>query len=382
MSTPFSTCIVKVVSPCNLNCTYCYEYNRGDETWRNRPVRISKDVVEKLAERINEHSELHAIKQFNINAHGGEPFLLTANGLEMFYSTLLGKINPQIKLNFGLQTNATLATEKIIDVLNKYKVSVGVSMDGYDKANEFRINHKGEDSFEAIHKGALLIKEKAKYFSGFLCVINVNSDPVKVLDYFKSFNPPTLDLLQPFGNWDNLPHNDTVGKLGDWLSRAFHHYVTESGFEKIKIRILDDALKTVLGGKPSVDWFGNIEPDYFIVTTDGNYEGLDTLKVVGTIGRELNLSVSDTSIEQIRQSDFIAMRSLGMEQTANECQDCHIFKWCGGGYLPTRFSKENNFKNTSIYCEDLKLLFRNVALWCNENTEVNKNFISQTLLKY
>ena len=97
-----------------------------------------------------------------------------------------------------------------------------------------------------------------------------------------------------------------------------------------------------MGGKPSVDWFGNIEPDYFIVTTDGNYEGLDTLKVVGTIGRELNLSVSDTSIEQIRQSDFIAMRSLGMEQTANKCQECNIFKWCGGGYLPTRFSKENN----------------------------------------
>ena len=137
-----------------------------------------------------------------------------------------------------------------------------------------------------------------------------------------------------------------------------------------------------MGGKPSVDWFGNIEPDYFIVTTDGNYEGLDTLKVVGTIGRELNLSVSDTSIEQIRQSDFIAMRSLGMEQTAKKCQECNIFKWCGGGYLPTRFSKENNFKNTSIYCEDLKLLFRNVAQWCNENTEVNKDFISQTLLKY
>ena len=255
-------------------------------------------------------------------------------------------------------------------------------MDGYNKANEFRVNHKGEDSFDAIHKGALLISEKAKYFSGFLCVINVNSDPVKVLDYFKSFKPPTVDLLQPFGNWDNLPHNDTVGKLGEWLAKSFHHYVSEPGFDKIKIRILDDALKTVLGGKPSVDWFGNIEPDYFIVTTDGNYEGLDTLKVVGTIGRELNLSVSDTSIEQIRQSDFIAMRSLGMEQTAKKCQECNIFKWCGGGYLPTRFSKENNFKNTSIYCEDLKLLFRNVAQWCNENTEVNKDFISQTLLKY
>lgn len=382
MSTPFSTCIVKVVSPCNLNCTYCYEYNRGDNSWRNRPVLISKDVVEKLAERINEHATLHEIKQFNINAHGGEPLMLNAEGLEMFYSTLLSNINSDIQINFGLQTNATLATEKIIDVLNKYKVSIGVSMDGYDKANEFRINHKGEDSFEDINKGALLIAHKAKYFSGILCVINVNSDPAKVLEYFKAFNPPAVDLLQPFGNWDNLPHNDTVNKLGGWLSKAFQHYVNTPGFDKIKIRILDDAMKVVLGGKPSVDWFGNIEPDYFIVTTDGNYEGLDTLKVVGTIGRELGLSVFDSSIEQIRQSDFIAMRSLGIEQTAKKCQECHIFKWCGGGYLPTRFSKNNNFKNPSIYCEDLKTLFKNIAVWSSENTDVNKLEISETLNRY
>jgi uncharacterized protein len=382
MSTPFSTCIVKVVSPCNLNCTYCYEYNRGDETWRNRPVRITKEVVERLALRINEHAILHNISQFNINAHGGEPFLLTADGLEMFYSTLLARLDPELRINFGLQTNATLATEKIIDILNKYKVSVGVSMDGYDKANEFRVNHKGEDSFAAIHRGALLIKNRAKFFSGFLCVINVNSDPAVVLDYFKSFNPPTIDLLQPFGNWSNLPHNETVGQLGSWLSRAFHHYVSESGFDNIRIRILDDALKIVLGGKPSVDWFGNIEPDYFIVTTDGNYEGLDTLKVVGTTGRELNLSVFDTSIEEIRQSDFIAMRSLGIEQTSFECQRCHVFEWCGGGYLPTRFSKENHFRNPSVYCDDLKFLFKMLANWCKDNTDVNREFINQTLMKY
>jgi uncharacterized protein len=382
MSTPFNTCIVKVVSPCNLNCTYCYEYNRGDDTWKNRPVKISKEVVSNLAFRINEHADLHGLTSFFINAHGGEPFLLTAEGLDMFYSTLSTKINSKIKINFGLQTNATLATDKIIDVLNQHKVSVGVSMDGYHEANEFRVNHKGLDSFESIHKGAKLISEKAKYFSGFLAVINVNSDPIKVLDYFKSFNPPTIDLLQPFGNWDNLPHNDTAGKLGNWLSKAFHHYVGESGLEKIKVRILDDALKTVLGGKPSVDWFGNIEPDYFIVTTDGNYEGLDTLKVVGTIGRELGLSVFDTSIEKIRQSDFIAMRSLGMEQTSKKCQECQIFKWCGGGYFPTRFSKENNFKNPSVYCEDLKILFKNVGDWCIANTDVNKEIINHTLMNY
>ena len=30
--------VLKVVSRCNLNCSYCYVYNKGDSTWRTRPV--------------------------------------------------------------------------------------------------------------------------------------------------------------------------------------------------------------------------------------------------------------------------------------------------------------------------------------------------------
>ena len=31
------TVILKVVAPCNLNCSYCYEYNMGDDSWKFKP---------------------------------------------------------------------------------------------------------------------------------------------------------------------------------------------------------------------------------------------------------------------------------------------------------------------------------------------------------
>ena len=37
----FNTLIVKFASPCNLNCTYCYEYNTGDDSWKKKPKFIS-----------------------------------------------------------------------------------------------------------------------------------------------------------------------------------------------------------------------------------------------------------------------------------------------------------------------------------------------------
>ena len=41
---PCKTFVVKVVSRCNLNCSYCYMYNLQDRTWRNQPGIMSAEV--------------------------------------------------------------------------------------------------------------------------------------------------------------------------------------------------------------------------------------------------------------------------------------------------------------------------------------------------
>ena len=35
--------VVKVASRCNLDCTYCYEYNLGDDTWKHQPRFMEKN---------------------------------------------------------------------------------------------------------------------------------------------------------------------------------------------------------------------------------------------------------------------------------------------------------------------------------------------------
>ena len=35
------TVLLKVASRCNLNCTYCYVYNKGDTTWQGMPAQMS-----------------------------------------------------------------------------------------------------------------------------------------------------------------------------------------------------------------------------------------------------------------------------------------------------------------------------------------------------
>ena len=115
----------------------------------------------------------------------------------------------------------------------------------------------------------------------------------------------------------------------------------------------------VLTGRSNSDWFPSVPPGYIVVATDGAYEGLDTLKIVGGEGREFNLNVENNSIDQVVRHPFIAARSEN--KLCNTCQACTIKDWCHGGYYPTRFSFENGFDNPSFYCNDWKFLFQKLA---------------------
>src|SRR5713226_8596184 len=74
-ATPLSSFILKVASRCNLDCTYCYEYNMGDQSWRSQPHFVSLDTIRKSAQRVREHALRHGVKFVAFSFHGGEPLL-------------------------------------------------------------------------------------------------------------------------------------------------------------------------------------------------------------------------------------------------------------------------------------------------------------------
>ena len=57
------TFVLKVVSRCNLNCTYCYVYNKGDATWKDRPVVMREDVLERALDRTEESARHDTLRE-------------------------------------------------------------------------------------------------------------------------------------------------------------------------------------------------------------------------------------------------------------------------------------------------------------------------------
>jgi sulfatase maturation enzyme AslB (radical SAM superfamily) len=353
------TAVLKVASPCNLNCTYCYEYNRGDDSWKSKPKVLALETARVIGHRVLEYAMARGLNGFQFTLHGGEPLLVGAKGIDTLIAELRASCSP-LHLRFGMQTNGTLVTEDIATLLASHGVRVGVSIDGDIRANRLRVDHQGRGSWERAVAGIGLLK-KAGCLSGIQAVIDLDSEPETVLDAIAAFEPPEIELGQPFGCHDNPPAiGGTRYSLGDWLSRAFDHWRTSAALAGSRITVLADAVRAVMTERSTSEWFASLPPGYIIIATDGAYEGLDTLKVVGTAGRVLGMSVRTHSIEEALEHPYIRMRATG-PQLPTDCAGCSIAPWCSGGYYPSRYGRGRGFDNPTIYCRDMKVLFRHVA---------------------
>ena len=135
-----NTLVIKYAAPCNLNCSYCYEYNHGDDTWKSKPKKISLDVIEEIAKKTKNFLTSNKSLNFNIVAHGGEPLLLPPKYLEETYEIFQSYL-ANFNINYSMQTNATLINKQYCEIFKKYNIRLGISLDGDKDANVFRVDH-------------------------------------------------------------------------------------------------------------------------------------------------------------------------------------------------------------------------------------------------
>lgn len=356
----FNTLILKIASRCNIDCSYCYEYNRGDSSWKVKPKRLSIPHARLIGERIAEFCQHSSQDQFTVVFHGGEPLLVGPKYLQQLIYTIKNEVHGNVEIRFGLQTNGLLVSEEYIDLFLRNRVAVGVSLDGDEYANRKRVDKKGMSTFELATQSVRRLK-RAGCLAGVQAVIDLWSTPETVLKCLADLQPPLIELSQPLGSHDNNPFEISPPiSLGDWLVRAYQFWETDENMRGIKIAVFTEVVRTIIHGKGASDWFPGLPPNYLLVGSDGYYEGLDTLKVADSAGRELGLSICEHSIIDALSHPFISFR--GSENALpDDCRSCPISDWCCGGSYPSRHGRGNGFNNSSIYCRDMKKIFLEIG---------------------
>lgn len=360
------TFLLKVSARCNLNCSYCYEFNLADSSWRRKPTLMTGAVVESAVRRIEQHIALHDLKAVDIVFHGGEP-LLAGRG---FFRELMRQFRRSIRdtcsVNFGLQTNATLLDVEWLDFFLQHSIGVGVSVDGPKYANDrFRVDHRGRSSFEDIEQ-ALSLYSRPKYeriCGGLLAVMHPENDPTEVFDWLCSWKTPAVDFLFPLYNHCNPPplafEPEAGYGFGRWLSRIFDKWYGEDMHE-VKIRIFEEIMHLLLGGVRTYESLGLSPVQLVVIQTDGGYEAVDSLKSTYEGAVATGKTVFESSIDEVLEIPLIRARYRRSEHLCTQCMRCELVRVCGGGYIPHRYHATLGFTAPSVYCRDLTFLIRHI----------------------
>ena len=106
---------------CNIKCQYCYQDPMREAGNINVPRNWSR--AQEQLERLGQSFAIF----------GGEPLLAPIEHLEEVWAWGLERFGHN-----GIQTNGSLITDKHIELFSKYKVGVGISIDGPDEMNSVR----------------------------------------------------------------------------------------------------------------------------------------------------------------------------------------------------------------------------------------------------
>jgi uncharacterized protein len=358
--------VFKVASRCNLACDYCYVYTGPDQTWRQRPQRMSPATIEAAATRIGQHAHAHQLDSVQIALHGGEPLLAGPEVIEHLITTVLDSIPRGTRADLIVQTNGVLLDRTFLDLFARYQARIGVSLDGNREASDrHRVHADGRTSYhEASRALHLLNSEPYRHlFAGVLCTIDLENDPVETYRALLEFGPPTADFLLPHANWSHPPpRRPGLGATpyADWLLAIFDAWYDDPA-AGTSIRFFDEMIQLMLGGAAGTEALGGGVPGFAVIETDGTIEGADSLKSAYHGAAATGLSVHTHSFDEALQHPVIAGPRLGRDALGTTCRSCPVVKVCGGGQFAHRYRAGAGFGNPSVYCADLNRMIQHVA---------------------
>lgn len=186
---PVDNYILKVASRCNLNCSYCYMYNKGDESYKLQPYRMSDATVAALLTRVKTHCLAQKLPFVSFCFHGGEPLLAGKEFFRSFVSLARATLGDSIQSTYALETNGTLLTRDWLDLFCELDIGFGISLDGPPAIQDrVRVNHAGAGSYHEVRRALDVVLADPrcdKLFGGILSVIDLATDPLEIYRHLR-----------------------------------------------------------------------------------------------------------------------------------------------------------------------------------------------------
>ncbi len=320
--------IMKLTNLCNLDCAYCY-YKRTLKSNAFNKI-MPEEVWKKTIDKTFEYNYNNDYLGVDFCLHGGEPTLFPIEELKKlinYVKSVSKKYDDKISYSFSIQSNGQFVSDKLIDLLVKEKINVGISIDGPAYLNE--MGRKSCNKNTSITENSLNTYKKlteAGVKCGVLTVItNAHKGKAKELyEFYKNNNIHTVGLLRCFGEGATVD-NDV---LADFLIEFFDLYFY--GDYELNIREFDYAIQNCLGAEGQNVCNLNYRKrcgQYLTVSTNGDLffcdDDISDAKPFGNI-------VTD-EIEEIYNSQKYIDKMNQVKLVLPTCEKCEVYSVCRTG---------------------------------------------------
>lgn len=357
--TPFDSFVFKVASRCNLACDYCYMYFRGNDDALRQPRTPSDTTVLKISKKLESYAKRHSLEGIHIALHGGEPLLVGTKKLERMLNILRNEC--EVPINFSIQTNGTLLNEDWIDLIERYDLLLGISIDGPPEIhNKHRKFHSGSDSTHEVIRAIRLAQTAERKsrirFGGTISVI----DPSITADRFYSYmrddlGLETFNVLLPDADHDTFEKFtlSPIENYTQFLIDLFDLWWNDRN-SRPTIPLFRALIRKLIFGLTASEVLGGFSAPTIIIEPDGSIEAHDVLRING--GTQYSkLNINDHEIDSIFDDPLylIASSEANKQNIPVKCSSCPVFDTCQAGFLGHRYSEKNGYNNESVYCSSL-----------------------------
>ncbi len=342
---PFHVMIIPTLG-CPSKCAYCWSSEVGSPIMS---IETVKEIVAWLQD--------FRIDPVTFTFHGGEPLLAGAD----FYRQalpLLSKELPHLEPNFALQTNLWMLTPELADVLAKYNIPLGSSLDGPQELNDLQ---RSKGYYERTMQGYKLAKEHGLQVQ-FICTFTSYSEQFKE-DIFNFFlkNDLTLKLHPALPSlrsdepdrWALPPE-----KYGELLVFLLDKYL--ENMDRIEVRNINDYARCVFTGRGTVYTFVDCMENTFAVGPDGSI--YPCYRFVGMPEYVMGHVRDRPSQQDLAQSPAgLRMRAF-KEYVDRECKGCKHIRYCRGGCPYNAIAPTNGeIRGVDPHCRAYKRIFDEIA---------------------
>jgi uncharacterized protein len=342
---PFHVMIIPTLG-CPSKCAYCWSSEVGS------PV-MSIETVEDIVAWLKEFRKDPVTFTF----HGGEPLLAGAEFYQQALPLLTNELR-DLEPNFALQTNLWKLTPDLAEILAKYKIPIGSSLDGPQELNDLQ---RSEGYYERTMRGYGLAKKHGLQVQ-FICTFTSHSVQFKedILKFFMDnrltlkLHPalPSLKSYEP-DRWTLSPE-----KYGDLLVYLLDKYL--ENMDQIEVRNINDYARCVLTGRGTVCTFVDCMENTFAVGPDGSI--YPCYRYVGMLEYVMGHVRDRPSQEDLIQSAAGVRMQRFKECVDRECKGCKHIRYCRGGCPYNAIARsDGEIEGVDPHCLAYRRIFEEIA---------------------